>query len=46
MIEIKIDWHERAKDLRIDGRAFIDGQRVDAIDGSTFECFSPIDNRK
>ena len=46
MTEIKIDWHERAKDLRIDGRAFIDGDRVDALDGSTFECFSPIDGRK
>ena len=46
MTEIKIDWHERAKGLKIDGRAFIDGQRVDALDGSTFECFSPIDNHK
>ncbi|MEQ1766723.1 MAG: aldehyde dehydrogenase, partial [Methylotenera sp.] len=46
MTEIKIDWHQRAKDLRIDGRAVIDGQRVDALDGSTFECFSPIDGRK
>ena len=46
MTEIKIDWHERAKNLNIDGRAFINGERVDALDGSTFECFSPIDNRK
>jgi gamma-glutamyl-gamma-aminobutyraldehyde dehydrogenase/4-guanidinobutyraldehyde dehydrogenase/NAD-dependent aldehyde dehydrogenase len=46
MTEIKIDWHQRAKDLRIDGRAFIDGERVDALDGDTFECFSPIDGRK
>ena len=46
MTDIKIDWHQRAKDLNIDGRAFIDGQRVDALDGGTFECFSPIDGRK
>jgi len=41
-----VDWHARALALTIDGRAFIDGQRVDAQDGSTFECFSPIDGRK
>ena len=46
MTEIKIDWHARAKELKIDGRAFINGERVNAIDGSTFECFSPIDGRK
>ncbi|MDP1657727.1 MAG: aldehyde dehydrogenase [Methylotenera sp.] len=46
MTEIKIDWHQRAKDLRIDGRAFINGERVDTLDGGTFECFSPIDGRK
>lgn len=46
MTEIKIDWHQRAKDLRIDGRAFINGERVEALDGRTFECFSPIDGRK
>ena len=43
---VTIDWHARAKDLKIDGRAFINGSRVNAIDGSTFECFSPIDGRK
>jgi gamma-glutamyl-gamma-aminobutyraldehyde dehydrogenase/4-guanidinobutyraldehyde dehydrogenase/NAD-dependent aldehyde dehydrogenase len=41
-----IDWHERAKALKIDGRAVINGKRVAAADGQTFECFSPIDNRK
>ena len=45
-IENKIDWHARAKTLKIDGRALINGQRVNATDGATFECFSPIDNRK
>ena len=43
---VTIDWHARAKDLKIDGRAFINGKRVNAIDGSTFECISPIDGRK
>lgn len=42
----KIDWHARAQALRIDGRAFIHGKRVDAVDNTTFECFSPIDGRK
>src|SRR5450830_780426 len=41
-----IDWHARALALKIDGRAVINGQRVNAIDGSTFECLSPIDSRK
>lgn len=44
--DIKIDWHQRAKTLKIDGRAFINGKRVNAADMATFECFSPIDNRK
>jgi gamma-glutamyl-gamma-aminobutyraldehyde dehydrogenase/4-guanidinobutyraldehyde dehydrogenase/NAD-dependent aldehyde dehydrogenase len=41
-----IDWHARAAALTIDGRAWINGQRVDAADGSTFECLSPVDGRK
>jgi len=41
-----IDWHAFANTLKIDGRAFINGQRVSAQDGSTFACFSPIDGRK
>ncbi|HSH71868.1 MAG TPA: aldehyde dehydrogenase [Methylophilaceae bacterium] len=49
--DFPIDWHARALalidgPLKIDGRAFINGQRVNAQDGSTFECFSPIDGRK
>ena len=44
--DIKIDWPQRAKALKIDGRAVINGKRVNAVDSSTFECFSPIDNRK
>ena len=42
----QIDWHARAKALKIDGRAFINGERVHATDQTTFECFSPIDGRK
>ena len=38
-------WAARAADLRPDGRAVIDGQRVAAVDGQTFEKRSPIDNR-
>lgn len=41
-----IDWHARAAALTIDGRAFVNGKRVDAADGDTFECLSPVDGRK
>ncbi|MBQ0959403.1 aldehyde dehydrogenase [Ideonella sp. 4Y11] len=40
-----IDWAARAADLRPDGRALIDGRRVEAADGQTFAKHSPIDNR-
>ncbi|MCA1248069.1 aldehyde dehydrogenase [Massilia sp. MS-15] len=39
-------WHERAAKLAIDGRAFIDGFRVDARSGARFDCLSPIDGRR
>jgi 4-guanidinobutyraldehyde dehydrogenase / NAD-dependent aldehyde dehydrogenase len=39
-------WQQKAQNLKIDGRAVINGQRVHALNGATFECFSPIDNRK
>src|SRR5271165_2538085 len=41
-----VDWHARAKAVRPDGRALIDGKRVAAADGQTFACISPIDGRK
>ncbi len=44
--KVKINWHARAKALKIDGRAVINGKRVNTADKATFECFSPIDNRK
>jgi 4-guanidinobutyraldehyde dehydrogenase / NAD-dependent aldehyde dehydrogenase len=41
-----IDWHARAEALTIDGRALINGERVDAVDRDTFECLSPVDGGK
>jgi gamma-glutamyl-gamma-aminobutyraldehyde dehydrogenase len=40
-----IDWRQRASTLEFDGRAFIDGRRVPARSGQTFDCVSPIDGR-
>ncbi len=39
-------WQQRAETLTIEGRAFINGQYVDAVNKQTFDCISPIDNRK
>lgn len=39
-------WHERSKTVQIDGRAVVDGKRVDAVSGAHFDCISPIDGRK
>jgi len=39
-------WHQRAANLAIDGRAFIDGFRVDARTKARFDCISPINGRK
>lgn len=36
-----IDWAERARTLKIDGRAVIDGRRVDASSGATISVSSP-----
>jgi 4-guanidinobutyraldehyde dehydrogenase / NAD-dependent aldehyde dehydrogenase len=44
-VNTKIDWHERARRLAPEGRAFIDGNYVDAVSGATFGCVSPIDGR-
>lgn len=38
-------WHERAAALAIDGRALINGQRLAARSGQTFDNHSPIDGR-
>jgi len=42
----RIDWHARAAGLSLDGRAVIDGRRVDAADGQVFDKHSPIDGRR
>ncbi|QBQ98850.1 aldehyde dehydrogenase [Paraburkholderia pallida] len=42
---IERDWRALAQSLRIDGRAFIDGKRVDAHDGAVFADVSPADSR-
>ena len=39
------DWHARADELKIDGRAFINGRRVAALSGQVFDNLSPIDGR-
>jgi len=39
------DWARRAAQMRPDGRALIDGRRVAAADGQTFDKHSPIDHR-
>ena len=39
-------WHEQAAALNADGRAFIDGWRVDARSGLCFDSLSPVDGRK
>ena len=38
-------WHARAAELKIDGRAFINGERVGAASGQSFDNLSPIDGR-
>jgi acyl-CoA reductase-like NAD-dependent aldehyde dehydrogenase len=40
------DWRARANRLSIRSQAFVDGRYVDARDGSTFDCVSPIDGRR
>ena len=40
-----IDWHARAAEIALDGRALIAGQRVAAVTGETFDCISPINGR-
>lgn len=45
MASTTIDWHARARELRIDGRCVIDGERRAALSGETFACLSPLDGR-
>ena len=41
----RADWEQRAKDLKIEGRAFIHGEYRAAVSGDTFDCISPVDGR-
>lgn len=44
-----INWKEKATALKtagFDGRAFVNGTRVAAQDGATFDCISPLDGSK
>src|SRR5215471_21107178 len=38
-----IDWRTTAEKLNIRDQAFIDGRFVDAANGATFDCISPVD---
>ena len=39
------DWQQRARDLRIEGRAFIQGEYTVPSAGGSFDCISPVDGR-
>lgn len=41
----RADWEQRAKNLKIEGRALIHGELRDAVSAATFECVSPVDGR-
>ena len=41
----RADWEQRAQQLQIEGRAFINGEYTAAVSGETFECVSPVDGR-
>jgi len=43
--ETRQAWQAMAETLKPESRAFIDGRHVDAADGATFDCLSPIDGR-
>ena len=40
-----IDWTAQLARITIDGRALVGGKRVPALDGTVFDCISPIDGR-
>ncbi len=45
VIGTDLSWHDRARALKIQGHAFIDGQYVPAVSGEQFDCISPIDGK-
>ena len=36
-------WESHYQQLRIEGRAFIDGEYRESASGDTFDCLSPVD---
>lgn len=40
------DWETKSKELKIEGRAFVDGVYVNAVGFGVFECISPVDGRQ
>lgn len=40
------DWKALSQHIALDGRAFINGQRGEALSGERFDCISPIDGKK
>lgn len=40
-----VDYKTQAQQLKIEGRAYIDGEYVDARSGKTFDCVSPADGK-
>ncbi|MFA0930509.1 aldehyde dehydrogenase [Pseudomonas syringae pv. tagetis] len=41
----RADWEQRAQNLKVEGRAFIQGEYTAAASGETFDCVSPVDGR-
>lgn len=39
------DWEQKSATLKIEGRAFVNGQYVSSVGMGFFECLSPIDGR-
>ena len=40
------NWKKLSTNLKLDGRAFINGKRVAATSGTHFDCISPINGKK
>lgn len=41
----RADWEQRARELKIEGRAYINGEYTASASNQTFECISPVDGR-
>ncbi|WP_174874064.1 aldehyde dehydrogenase [Vogesella oryzae] len=46
MARTHAEWKALSSDIKIEGRAFIDGHYVDAADGRTFDCINPATGAK